>query len=868
MKSRVFVIALLCLLFIFQGVSADPWLLPTPTYNGDLQYIINADGYLGNPNQWFCRLKGTTAWVNYCKDVQAKDAGEYVFEYFFGTSENPPAELKEIRAYINPAPVTLTWAEDSKRTLEYNGRDQIPANAVTVSGIVENDKCEPVYIYNGKEAHKDAKDYPGKLIVTGLKSTKDCNAENYALPADRTGDFKITAKKVNLKWNAETKYPYTGKEQGPAAGNVEIVGLVNGEKQEDVARITLTMTPNPSINVGDYTAAANVTFDPQNYVLAEGAKKSFNYSITKAKIIVDPVPVIADGPLTYTGKEQPLLKIPGTARAGADQVGKIVYVINNDPKSSTAPGTIPGAADPGEYKVTYYVTDFDTNNYECGLTEENPGTVEGSVTIEKARIGVTFTLDGEDTGKEKSITYDGKDHTIGLKGFIGTTDLTDKLELTITDKTKGTACQNPLKDAGTYTASAAVIEEYKDFYVLSDEDASFTLTIKKAPVTVAFTIDGKEVSGERTIVFDEGEHPIDFTAKTEFENNVRERLVGTLTRDGEPEANAPRDAAEYMLSVTLREDAVNYSLDPAPSQKLTISPAKVNVFWKVNDNPVPGNRRLIIYDEQEHPITFTAIAGDNIYKDTGTVINDKLNLTIKKDGEDFLDAIIETGVYHAELSLREGFEKNYWLNYANSIFALTITEQYVNTIEMFRIGNPEEVCLRCGVSGGELPATGLPTRVNMPLAVRPEGLNYTDLNMRIQIPTLDVDVELAGVPTMDGVWKVEWLSDRAGLLSGTALPGDGYSIVAAHNTLNAEEYGPFALLSTLENNDMIFVNAPDGSLGRFRVYANELMAPNDMEKLASVAEQKMNTLVLVTCENESVDGSYLNRRVVFAEPLN
>ena len=140
--------------------------------------------------------------------------------------------------------------------------------------------------------------------------------------------------------------------------------------------------------------------------------------------------------------------------------------------------------------------------------------------------------------------------------------------------------------------------------------------------------------------------------------------------------------------------------------------------------------------------------------------------------------------------------------------------------------------------------------------------------MRIQIPTLDVDVELAGVPTMDGAWKVEWLADRAGLLSGTALPGDGYSIVAAHNTLNAEEYGPFALLSTLENNDTIFVNAPDSSLKLFRVYANELMAPNDMEKLASIAEQEMNTLVLVTCENESVDGGYLNRRVVFGKPLN
>ena len=48
--------------------------------------------------------------------------------------------------------------------------------------------------------------------------------------------------------------------------------------------------------------------------------------------------------------------------------------------------------------------------------------------------------------------------------------------------------------------------------------------------------------------------------------------------------------------------------------------------------------------------------------------------------------------------------------------------------------------------GGELPATGFPTRVNVPLAVKPQGLDYAELGMRIQIPTLDVDVELAGVP--------------------------------------------------------------------------------------------------------------------------
>ena len=76
------------------------------------------------------------------------------------------------------------------------------------------------------------------------------------------------------------------------------------------------------------------------------------------------------------------------------------------------------------------------------------------------------------------------------------------------------------------------------------------------------------------------------------------------------------------------------------------------------------------------------------------------------------------------------------------------------------------------------------------------------------------------------------------------------------------------MIRELKENDVIFVNTPDGQLLCFSVYANELLMPNDMQKLAEIAEKESNTLVLVTCENETVDGGYLNRRVVFAKPLS
>ena len=92
----------------------------------------------------------------------------------------------------------------------------------------------------------------------------------------------------------------------------------------------------------------------------------------------------------------------------------------------------------------------------------------------------------------------------------------------------------------------------------------------------------------------------------------------------------------------------------------------------------------------------------------------------------------------------------------------------------------------------------------------------TDLNLRIQIPVIGVDTELMAGPETEMTWNVEWLQDQAGLLDGTALPGEGISIIAAHNTLNAEKTGPFFRLSALQKNDTVLISGADGSVQIFR----------------------------------------------------
>ena len=167
----------------------------------------------------------------------------------------------------------------------------------------------------------------------------------------------------------------------------------------------------------------------------------------------------------------------------------------------------------------------------------------------------------------------------------------------------------------------------------------------------------------------------------------------------------------------------------------------------------------------------------------------------------------------------------------------------------------------------ELPATGFSALRPTVLPEQPKDLRYEPVRMHLMLPTLDRDVELVTMPREGNSWAAAWLGSDAGILEGSALPGEGVSVIAGHNTLNNKEYGPFALLATLEVNDLIASADDEGSLKLFRVYANDLLEPGEMAALAAIAGQEENPLVLVTCENESPDGGYLNRRVIFAKQV-
>lgn len=165
----------------------------------------------------------------------------------------------------------------------------------------------------------------------------------------------------------------------------------------------------------------------------------------------------------------------------------------------------------------------------------------------------------------------------------------------------------------------------------------------------------------------------------------------------------------------------------------------------------------------------------------------------------------------------------------------------------------------------QLPATGFSASHVTALKARPQNLSYGSTGYTLQIPELDVAESIVSVPLSEGNYPVEWLENNIGLLEQSSLPGQGITVLTGHNHLNTMEIGPFLFISSLKEGDRLFVTDAGQNIQSFKVYGNYKIASDGFASIAD--DLKENALVLITCEDESASGGYLNRRVIFAEPL-
>jgi LPXTG-site transpeptidase (sortase) family protein len=162
-----------------------------------------------------------------------------------------------------------------------------------------------------------------------------------------------------------------------------------------------------------------------------------------------------------------------------------------------------------------------------------------------------------------------------------------------------------------------------------------------------------------------------------------------------------------------------------------------------------------------------------------------------------------------------------------------------------------------------LPETGFHPGVISSLPAQPVEKAYATYgDMRLEIPKLDVELPIVGVPLVKGEWDVSWLGSQAGYLEGTAFPTwPGNTGITAH-VWDADNYpGPFAEIKNLLFGDVVNIHAW-GHVYTYSVRTNYLVNPDNMQPFL---HQEYDWVTLVSCEqyNKHMD-AYRFRRVVRA----
>lgn len=170
-----------------------------------------------------------------------------------------------------------------------------------------------------------------------------------------------------------------------------------------------------------------------------------------------------------------------------------------------------------------------------------------------------------------------------------------------------------------------------------------------------------------------------------------------------------------------------------------------------------------------------------------------------------------------------------------------------------------------GKSASALPKTGFaPGKVTI-LPDMPEDFSYAQTDLWVEIPALNVKLNIVGVPFNEktGEWDLRWLASSAGWLDNTAYPTfDGNSAITAHTTLASGLDGPFAKLGTLKYGDQVIIHV-GGQKYIYEVRTNATVKPNAITSVLKHEEKPWVTLI--TCKTyDEKSGEYLNRVVVRA----
>jgi LPXTG-site transpeptidase (sortase) family protein len=166
------------------------------------------------------------------------------------------------------------------------------------------------------------------------------------------------------------------------------------------------------------------------------------------------------------------------------------------------------------------------------------------------------------------------------------------------------------------------------------------------------------------------------------------------------------------------------------------------------------------------------------------------------------------------------------------------------------------------VTGFLIPVTGFQAKVVTDLQDMPRETYSAVEDVTLDIPSLDVNIPIVGVPKRNGTWNVTWLDDQAGWLEGSAFPSwSGNSVLTAHVYLASGLPGPFVNLNKMKFGEKIIIHAY-GQKYTFEVQSNTIIEPNDKSVMK---HEEKPWLTLVTCKDyDEKTKTYKSRVVVRA----
>lgn len=406
---------------------------------------------------------------SYTPEAEAETDFEIVVSLEGVTSEQ--YDLEAENGSFKVARKKLTLVSDTL-AFDYDGQPHAPA--LTVAGLVGQDKVEPEYdAVTGTNA--------GTYTI-GIKSWKGEEAvlKNYELPAETEIHFTVNPREVEFKLD-KAEYVYDGEAHTPA---VTIGNLVEGDQLE------LDYEPVTETNPGEYTIAL------KGFKTVEGHEDAAdNYILPDNQVSF----VIHNGiqakPENVTAVKE---SVQGAADGRITGVDDTMEYKSGDGEYAPVTGTELTGLPAGTYFVRYAAKEHFDASEAVEVTVEPGNPIQIILPAEDKQIGYTLTADktAVSLGESVTITYTLEPGYIELDAFQvkvnGEAVALEEGSYTI---------ENIQQDAAVTVegVEAAISMEFMDeeYHTVVDEITFAQYTNKKKTLTITSAWDAKIYYAEK-----------------------------------------------------------------------------------------------------------------------------------------------------------------------------------------------------------------------------------------------------------------------------------------------------------------------------------------------------------------------------------